>query len=360
MKKIFLLLSFVGASLFSFAQNKFVSIADKNIMSEGRVVYNDNKASIVYPGTAFTIQFTGSYIAAELKNNAGYYNVQIDNQNRFKISTHNNSQESKSKFVLADNLSEGNHTLTLTLVSEGLFCLPEVYGFYLKDNSNVIKIKDKRKIIEFIGNSITCGYGVEAKDQNEAFNDSTSNFMDTYASITAKNINYKTCIVARSGIGVYRNFNDDPNGSAWPMSKVYFNTFITDSTKAWDFSIKPQIICIGLGTNDMSTAGYDKEKFTTTYVNFVNQVRKNNPNAHIVLMNSVMLGGDDAMNLYNCANNVELAMRMKGDTKVYRFNFTLDDGSLGYGADWHPCKAMHKKMAQQLTTFLKQTIIDKK
>lgn len=42
-----------------------------------------------------------------------------------------------------------------------------------------------------------------------------------------------------------------------------------------------------------------------------------------------------------------------GDTNVYRLDFETHDGSLGYGASWHPSMKQHDVMAKQLTSYLK-------
>ena len=42
-----------------------------------------------------------------------------------------------------------------------------------------------------------------------------------------------------------------------------------------------------------------------------------------------------------------------GDNEVYRFDFTPQNGSLGFGADWHPSLWQHQKMAGELTAFLR-------
>ena len=42
-----------------------------------------------------------------------------------------------------------------------------------------------------------------------------------------------------------------------------------------------------------------------------------------------------------------------GDRQVYRFNFTPQNGDLGYGNDYHPSIWQHEKMAAELTAYLR-------
>ena len=55
-----------------------------------------------------------------------------------------------------------------------------------------------------------------------------------------------------------------------------------------------------------------------------------------------------------CMNTATEYAHQQGDKEVYRFDFTPHDGSLGYGADWHPSMRQHEKMANELTPFLKK------
>jgi hypothetical protein len=42
-----------------------------------------------------------------------------------------------------------------------------------------------------------------------------------------------------------------------------------------------------------------------------------------------------------------------GDSKIHFIQFPTQDGSDGYGADWHPSLARHQKMGDQLAAEIK-------
>ena len=66
-----------------------------------------------------------------------------------------------------------------------------------------------------------------------------------------------------------------------------------------------------------------------------------------------MLNGEQ-LELQNAAlNQIYNTLKSEGDNNIYRFDFTPQDGSLGYGADYHPSKAQHRKMANELIPFLR-------
>ena len=60
--------------------------------------------------------------------------------------------------------------------------------------------------IEFIGNSLTCGYGVEGKDRSEPYKAETENCNLSYATIIARYFNADYTLIAHSGRGVTEMF----------------------------------------------------------------------------------------------------------------------------------------------------------
>ena len=332
-----------------------------NILVEGRTINKDNVLHFCYPGTAFTIKFDGSgTLTAKLKANAGYYAVSVDGGEFTKFSTHG-YDDGIREFELA-NTAAGTHTVKLMLVTEAYQVFPEFHGFVLGNGAKVLKVDTKKRPkIEFIGNSITCGYGNEAQSENDHFADSTSNFAKSFAGITIKNLDAISMVVARSGIGIYKNFGDTVTGSRWPMPRVYENALINDTTTKWDFSsFKPDVVVLGLGTNDLSENNYNYEKFAVSYIAFIKQIRQHYPAAKIVLLNSPMLHYQQAQHLTDVIFNSISAMRVINDMKIYTFSFQEQDDSLGYGADWHPSAKRAAEMARYLTYYLKTEILKMK
>lgn len=360
MKKILLSIAFAVICATCFAQ-KFVSVTDPNVLIEGRYIVNSGSVSFCYPGTAFTIWFSGTSCRVQLKSSAGYFVKSIDGGAYQKFDTYNGSSDSFTEISLAENLTAGNHSVRIMLISEGLFCKPEIKGFTIDNNAKVLKPVRKKLKVEFIGNSITCGYGVESNNPEEHFADSTSNFAKSFAGLAAKTLDAETMVVARSGIGVYRNYADNPAGSAWPMPRVYENALISDSTAKWNFSnFKPNVVVLCLGTNDLSTPGYDKEKFAVSYIAFVRKIREHYPAAKIVLCNSPMLHYEDGQMLSDAITNTITTLYRNNDLRVYRFDFQEQDDSLGYGADYHPSAKRQSDNARYLSYFIQTSVLGKK
>jgi len=347
----FLLVGFLTAC--SENQNLNVFVKDPHIQYEGRFLFSDSSfVRLDYPGSRIRLAYNGTDINIKLKPNAGYYTVSIDGKEPVKF----NSAEcgADSLYRLSTGLKQGNHIVEVTLVSEGLFVKPEFYGFVLTPGSEVMPLSRKKHKIEFVGNSITCAYGVEAAKKEDTFNDSTSNFIKGYAALTAKAFDAEMMVVARSGIGVYRNFDDKPEGSERPMPVVYKNVLISEENTQWDFSrFVPDLLCLNLGTNDLSTTGYRLDLFEKAYRNFISQIRANYPSTKIVMLSGCMVQpGAGLEELRAILDRIALDLKNSGDNNIYRFDFAPHDGSLGYGADWHPSASQQKKMSSELVPFI--------
>jgi hypothetical protein len=163
-------------------------------------------------------------------------------------------------------------------------------------------------------------------------------------------------VVARSGIGVYRSYGGPKEGTPENvMTTEYEYTNLYDRSERWNFlRYQPQLVCINLGTNDLSTNNYDVTLLKAAYKKFLKQVRQHNPKAKIVYLCGSMLNGKELDIAKTILNEVVDEARRKGDREVYRFDFTPQTGSLGFGASWHPSRQQHQLMADELTPFLRQ------
>lgn len=333
------------------AQTQFVGADNGNIRYMGRVNFSNRFAPMMaYPGTTITACFTGTSIAVQMKPGSGYFMVGVDNKNYRKI----HFGERDSVIRIADGLPDGRHIIELMLATEEYQEQAEFYGFLIDEGAKLVDMgKGDRPLIEFIGDSMTCGYGTEAADGSVKYDPSNSNFFYTYAAITARELDWRYTVVARSGIGACRNY--DGNNDAGTMPQWYDYTLIYDDSQKWvTAGNEPDVLCIALGTNDFSTTGCDPELYRTSYEKFVRHLRGLYPRAKIVILSGCMLAGESLRQQNAALDAIYDTLRGEGDKEIYRFDFTPQDGSLGYGADLHPSKAQHRKMANELLPFLRR------
>ncbi|MCH3995394.1 MAG: GDSL-type esterase/lipase family protein [Prevotella sp.] len=354
--KNYLLLFFLLVTLS--AQSKayhYIPADNPYIHYMGRVSFKNPKSPcMTFPGTGMQVEFTGTCLKMKAKPKSGYFMVETDGSTPHKIFF--SSQD--SILTVANELKNGKHFSTIMLIYEGYTEKPEFRGFYVDQNASIRPFKSNKKLkLEFIGNSITCAYGVEAKNGKEHFSNATENFYYSFANLTALALHAKNQVVARSGIGVYRNYAGPKNGSKDNMSKWYDYTLIYDSTEMWNPKrYVPDIVCVNLGTNDLSTTPYDIQLFESAYKRFITHLRTLYPKAKIVMLTGCMLQGKALDDLQRALNNIQNEFSANGDKAIYRFDFSPADGSLGYGADSHPSKAQQQKMANELVPFLKSLI----
>ena len=331
-----------------------INPTDKNIQYIGRICFdNPERPRFTFPGTQINVRFTGTSLKLWAKPKSGYFMAQVDEAEAFKVAL---TGERDSVVTVATALPQGEHTLRLMYVVEGYELKPDFRGFILDKGAALLPppaLPERR--IEFIGNSITCGYGNESIVASDPFEYETENHYLTYAQLTCRALEAQAHVVARSGIGVYRSYDGPKTGTPENvMTTEYEYTNLYDRSERWDFSrYQPQLVCINLGTNDLSTNNYDVKLLKAAYKKFLSQVRSHNPKAKIVYLCGSMLGGKELEIAKKTLNEVVDEANKAGDKEVYRFDFTPQTGDIRFGASWHPSVWQHQKMAAELTAYLR-------
>jgi len=345
-------------------RGSFITPSDKHILYAGRISFaNPERPAFNYPGIQIVAAFNGTSLRMMAKPGSGYFMAQIDKAEPFKVAF---TGAKDSLVTLATALPEGQHLVKLMYIIEGYEYYPEFWGFVLDEGRHLVDAPSlPSKKLEFIGNSITCGYGNEGTNEKEHFEYATENHYFSYASITARALGAQHWVVARSGIGAYRNYGEPKTGSPRSCMPVQYEytgyaydlklrqepTFLSEK---WDFSrYQPDVVCINLGTNDLSTNNYDTKLLKEGYQKLLGLVRQHNPSAKIVFLCGSMLGGKELEIAKQVLDDVAVTAQKAGDKEVYRFNFTPQNGDLGYGNDYHPSIWQHEKMAAELTAYLR-------
>lgn len=337
---------------------------DKLIQYAGRISFaNPDRPAWNFPGIQIVASFEGTSLRMMAKPRSGYFEAQIDQAEPFKVAFRG---ERDSVVTLATALPNGVHTVKLMYAIEGYEFFPEFWGFVLDEGKKLVETPalPSRKI-EFIGNSITCGYGNEGLKKEEGFDYATENHYYSYASITARNLEAQHWVVARSGIGAYRNYagpktgNPESNmlaqyeyvGYAWKPELRQTPTFLSEK---WDFSrYQPDVVCINLGTNDLSTPNYDLDLLKQNYQQLLKMVRQHNPQAKVVFLTGTMLYNKELELQKQLLDEIAAEAKKAGDKEVYRFDMTPISGDEFYGNDFHPNIYEDEKMAAELTAYLR-------
>lgn len=342
---------------------------DPNIEYWGRIDFSDAMApTFEYSGVTIKARFTGTYVAAIIEDFAqhditstNYYYKIIDGGDPVKIEAF----AGVNTYILADGLAEGIHTVELIKLTEASVGRSAFLGFILQDGEKLMPFESQPSCeIEFIGNSITCGYGNEVStiEPNTGFHSINQNNYLAWGYITARNLGYKYKTVAVSGRGLYRN-NTGSTTNTIPL--VYDYIFPDDpQSPSWDHSgDHPEIIVINLGTNDFFMdpgTPVDEELFRSTYIQFVERLFSYHPESKIICATGVMMsdsypvGAMQWSRITGLVKQVVDSVRQKGFQNAYYFQMVPQ--SAPYGEDWHPSMETHQSMASRLTSFINSNL----
>ncbi len=325
--------------------DKKIAANNPDINYMGRIHWTeDGQGAFTYPGTTAMFRFQGTGVGMETSPGSGKFMVEIDGNEPFAVTY----TPTDSLLTLAENLTDTIHNVRITYAIEGYEMKPHFRNFITDGKLLPAEPKPELKM-EFIGNSITCGYGIEDENPEHDFSYDTENHTLTYAYKTARALNADFSVVARSGIGIYRNYGSPKEGDTKTMPLEYDYTMLYNHDYEWDHSkFHPDIICINLGTNDTSENNYDIALYEQHYREFLKHLRQLHPQAKIVLLTGAMLQDQALADV-----KMVLDKLASEDKLVYRFDMSPQTGELGYGASWHPSARQAERMAEELIPFLK-------
>jgi lysophospholipase L1-like esterase len=264
-----------------------------------------------------------------------------------------------TSFSTPPGLRHGNHTVVLRRRSETLLGTITI-GNVTTDGTFETDVYSDRKI-EFIGDSITVGYGLDGVlpcVNTAALEDNPK----TYAALAADAVRADYDIVAWSGIGLTRNYVSPTPDTSDIMPQRYTRYGALDPLNSYTFptSRTPDAVVINLGTNDFGyQAGVRNpivpSEYTAAMVNFVKKIKSHYPKAAFFLLTSPMLndGYPSAADAQKTTqrNALQAAVaQLKKSTRVQVVDLPSQGSDVG--CDYHPNAATHAEEAKILAAAL--------
>ncbi len=156
------------------------------------------------------------------------------------------------EWTLAEDLPRGEHTFRIVRQSKIMNATADLYGITLCGELKAMT--DDAPYIEFIGDSITCGYGVyrtvEHPDAVGGYLSFLSdNAEEAHAVKTANALGARYSIAGFSGSGYAFGWN------AYNVPEMYGKTSFVRGDAAYGFEKKPDLVVIHLGGNDYNRWG---------------------------------------------------------------------------------------------------------
>ena len=251
--------------------------------------------------------------------------------------------------TVCEGLEAGMHRIEILRETEEINAYCEFLSIEL--NGTMTPVMQAPMLIEFVGDSITTGYGAYpfsyADPKDPIDHPVRQAGTRSYAYLTANELGMDIQVTCTSGYGAQVGWN----GDGVNMQDMYeYTAFHHNRENKWSFARPADIVVINLGTNDNS-AGRNKGVRDTTILagmeNLVSIVRAKNPDAKIVWATG-MMGVCYRQGLTDMIESL-------GGAEAGYYYCELPKGTSG-GAG-HPNEAEHEAGAKALTEFLLTNVL---
>jgi len=317
--------------------------------AHGRVEL-DGRGSFIrqWPGTYFETAFRGRSAFFRLGRGDANVRVRVDGGSPMTF------LKPQPGLYQIDGMPRAIHRLRIDVVSESQQ-EPSVFGGFFGASGDVsLRLSHRLRQVEFIGDSFTVGYAntstKRACTEQEVW--STTDTAQGIAPRVATHFDADYQLNAISGRGIVRNYDGSP-GASLPSAYPYV---LFDQKRAYsDPKWRPQLIVIGLGINDFSTALNRAEKWSTRaelrrdfefeYVRFVKALRARNPRAFILLWIA------DTGNAEIVSEVASVAKRLRRSGEK-RLGFVAIGGLALNACNYHPSVSDDEIIAERLRQFI--------
>ena len=341
-----------------------------NIKPLGRTCFIDNTLWMAFSGTgaAFTFRGTKAVVTMLADDTA---DVSGNEENWCRIAVYVNGSrvvdammdQHRKEFLIFESEQPMDCSVEVVKLSETAMSTVGIESISLDAEDGIHPTAEKPHFVEIVGDSITCGYGVDDEVAEHHFVTGTEDVTRAYAYRTAQALGVDYSLVSISGYGIISGYvdSDQPPKPEQTIPQYYeklgfsYGKFKGHSPAEtpWDFSRKPDLVVINLGTNDDSYTqdhADRQEIYKNTYVEFLKLVRSRNPRAKILCVLGIM--GD---RLFPVVEKVVRDYSAEtGDHNIDTMKFDVQLVEDGYVADWHPTAVTHGKAAEKLTQKIKE------
>ena len=258
------------------------------------------------------------------------------------------------------------HTFRIMKLSECAMSVIGIKAIEVNEDALIKEAPERALKIEFIGDSITCGYGVDMEDLNSTFTTATEDCSKAYALRTASKLNADHSLVSFSGYGIITGYTDDNIKREDQLVPTYYEKCgFSYSTSPdgpapqdvlWDFNqFVPDIVVINLGTNDHSYCQDFPERhkeYHDEYINFLRTVRGHNPRAFILCV----LGLMPVNNYKTLERAVTDYKKLTRDTEIDVMEIPVQTPEEGLVTDYHPTERSHERAAMLVSDRIAQIL----
>ena len=345
------------------ASGELIQPSDPRISVIGRFDLTDPvHPRLGYPGVTIRFRFTGgSAVLALATDSDSVYLTAIVDHGEPRI---HKVAKGASELVLASALDVGPHTAEIVKRTETWQGILTFSGIRLaKDGTLLDPPRLPQRRLLFIGDSVTCGAGIDnypvcIKDKSRP-----SNAYDAYGMVLGRRLDAQVHLVCYGGRGVVRDYrglrdilnapqffhssvpSDDASQRApWPRESGQ------GPGQAREGPWLPQAIVVSLGTNDFNLQKSDplsKEEFVETYVKFLRELVERYPAAIVFVTQGAIVTNPQLSEF------VQASVATVADERVRWVESRHFPGSQ---CDAHPDLLQHRQIADDFEPVLRQAL----
>ncbi len=244
--------------------------------------------------------------------------------------------------VLLDNESDESVTVCIMKVTESQY--GEVAFNSISIDGETEPGKDNDDKILFIGDSLTCGYGVDGRDGEEFYTD-TENFIHAYPYLVAEGLGADYDTLCWSGDGIISRWIPEEVDAPLTVELIP-DLFEREIERPEERKKSYSCIIVNIGTNDASyTRGMpDREQlFAEKYGAFLRKVHEVYKDAQIVVVYGIMEKSLSRSISY-------MVSRLKRTGLPVEYLDVSDDYALD-GVCGHPGVDDHKKISERIISW---------
>ena len=346
---------------------------EDHVKVSGRTIYRDNVRYLGYSATSISFCFTGCKAQAVMISDPADWPE--EQHARVGIFVNDNPEPSKrielkelrQTIDLYEAKTPETVTITIMKYSEPEYAICGIEELIIDTDTLLAPPAPKNRKIQIIGDSITCGYGVEGSASDLLHDTAVENPTKSYSVKTARALDADFEIVAWNGKGVISAYigEGDQADDSWLVPMLYEYTdagccqqFFHEPPSMWEkwdhTRFEPDLITVYLGTNDASyTKNYPERKkaFSLVYQGFLRNIHAKHPQAKILCM----LGTMDQTLCSTVQHAVKEFSKANEDVSIKYLQLPLqDEENYGIGTFWHPTEATHEKTAQLVIAAAKK------
>lgn len=353
---------------------KYIQADREHVKQAGRCHQIGDTLWLAMSGSGIGMRFTGRYL--EIPVRGGYVAEHGEPDGNYaRVAVYVDGVRMldrmidgpEKRLIAVDRETPVTVEVQLIKLSESAMSVIGVEPLIVGDEDEIAPLPPRAHLLEFIGDSITCGYGVDDEDENHHFATATEDVTRAYAFHTARLLDADCTLFSASGFGIISGYTEDPEQRLTSQlipdyyhsvgfSRDRFPGDVDPTETEWDFTrLRPEAVVINLGTNDDSFCQDTEAKqreYMEMYERFLRDVRQCNPQAELFCVLGIM-GRRLCPWMERACDNYRART---GDERIHTLRLPEQDGKTGYVADYHPLERFHLAAAEVLAPYIKKNM----